>query len=143
MPPRILLIVTALVEAPTGLCLLAVPQLPFAFLFGSTQPAPEALLVGRIAGAALFAIGVASWLARRDSHSQAQLGLLTGMLIYNTTVAAILVLSATVSKFVGPGLWPGVLLHTALGIWCLAALNEARLKKGPGREADGTRELSE
>ena len=94
MSPRLLLIVTALVEAPTGLCLLAFPDIPFALLFGLREPAPETLVVSRVAGAALLAIGVASWLARRDTRSRAQLGLLTGILIYNAAVAAILAVSA-------------------------------------------------
>ena len=136
MSPRLLLIVTALVEAPTGLCLLFFPELLFALLFGSRQPAPETLWVGRVAGAALLAIGVASGLGRCDTRSRAHLGLLTGILIYNAVAAAVLAASASTWKPVGIALWPAVLLHTALGVWCLAALLEARRHPPIVREAD-------
>jgi hypothetical protein len=87
------LIVTALVEAGTGLALLVLPAVPISRLLGLSQAAPEALLIGRVAGAALLSIGVASWLARNDQRSLAQRGLLLGILIYNAAVPVLLAYS--------------------------------------------------
>src|SRR4051794_38845654 len=50
---KLLFLVTALVEAATGLCLLVVPAVPLAALLGFQAEAVETSLVGRIAGAAL------------------------------------------------------------------------------------------
>ena len=56
-----LMIVTAVMETGTGLLLVAWPALLFTLLFGWRQVAPETLLIGRVAGAAVISIGVASW----------------------------------------------------------------------------------
>jgi hypothetical protein len=78
-----LMIVTALVETGTGLLLLVWPALVFALLFGWRQAAPETLLIGRLAGAGVISIGVASWPARHDTRTPVQLGVLAGVLTYN------------------------------------------------------------
>jgi hypothetical protein len=118
MTLRSLFSVTAAAEAGTGLALLFLPAVPIALLLGVEQAAPEALLVGRVAGAGLLALGVASWLARNDQRSPAQRGLLTGMLIYNAAVTVLLAVSGTVLRMTGIALWPAVVLHTALACWC-------------------------
>jgi hypothetical protein len=66
MHPKSLFLVTACVEAATGLCLLLLPTLVLAILLG-LEPRVETILVGRITGAALLAIGIASWTARTDT----------------------------------------------------------------------------
>jgi hypothetical protein len=77
VPP--LMIVTALVETGTGLSLLVWPALVVVLLLGWRQAAPETRLIGRVAGAAVISIGVASWPARRDTRTPAQLGVLAGL----------------------------------------------------------------
>ena len=121
MPTKWFLIVTAFVEAGTGLCLLVLPAVPIALLLGLTQAAPEALLVGRVAGAALVCIGVAGWLARNDLRTPAQLGLLIGVLIYDATVSVLLVFAGIGLDMAGIALWPAVVLHTALAAFCVAS----------------------
>ena len=117
-----LLIVTALVESITGLLLLLVPALPVALLLGASSPAPETLLVSRIAGAALPAIGVGCWMARNDHGRAAQLGLLVGVLIYDLAAAALLAYGGLILNMYGVALWPAVILHAALAVWCLACI---------------------
>jgi hypothetical protein len=95
---------------------------PLALLLGLSEAAPETLLVGRVAGAALLAIGVASWLARGDSAGPAQLGVLIGILIYDGAAAALLGHAGLVLGFAGIALWPAVVLHTALAGWCVLCL---------------------
>jgi hypothetical protein len=116
------LIVTALVEVGTGLFLLILPAVPLELLIGVSQAAPEGLFIGRIAGAALLALGAASWLGRGDEYSPAHFGLLVGLLIYNAVVAALLGYAGLVLGMAGIALWPAVVLHTVLGAWCVACL---------------------
>jgi hypothetical protein len=122
MHPAWFLIVTAVIEVGTGLALLVVPSVPLALLLGVSVTVPEALLVGRVTGAALLAIGVAGWLARGDRQGHAQLGLLTGLLIYDGAAAALLGYAGLVMNMAGTLLWPAVVLHTALAVWCLVCL---------------------
>ena len=116
MVAKKLLIVTALVETATGLMLLVSPTLVVAFLLGASLDAPAALVVGRIAGAALLSLGVACWLAR-DGLSLALRGLIAAMLLYNCAAAAVLAHAGAVVGFVGVLLWPAVALHAALAVW--------------------------
>ena len=117
MVAKKLLIVTALVETATGLMLLVSPTLVVAFLLGVSLDAPAALVVGRIAGAALFSLGVACWMARDDGLSLALRGLMAAMLLYNCAAAAVLAHAGAVVGFVGVLLWPAVALHAALAVW--------------------------
>jgi hypothetical protein len=113
-----LLIVTAAIETATGLALLVVPSVPLSLLLGVSEAAPETFLVGRIAGAALLAIGIASWLAR----GPAQVGLVVAVLVYDVAAAALLAYAGLVLRMVGIALWPAVVLHAALAGWCVVCL---------------------
>jgi hypothetical protein len=119
---KLLLLVTALVEAATGLCLLILPAVLLALLLGVGQATVDAIFVGRIAGAALLAIGIASWMARNDTRTPAQLGLLTGILFYNAAAAMLLAYAGAVLKMIGVLLWPTVALHAILAVWCFSCL---------------------
>ena len=63
-------------------------------------------------------IGVACWAARRDRRSPAQLGVLAAVLIYNVVVAAVLVFAAVAVRMVGIVLWPAIVFHMAMAVWC-------------------------
>src|SRR5262249_16864233 len=117
-----LFLITGIVEVGTGIALLFLPSVPFAFLLGVGEAAPEALFVGRVAGAALLAIGVASWLAPSAGSSPAQLGGLIGVLIYDAVVAVLLGYAGTILGMVGFALWPAVVVHTGLAVWCIVCL---------------------
>lgn len=114
---KLFLIVIAAVEAATGLGLALLPSVPFAVLLGLESATVEAIFVGRVAGAALLALGVASWMARKDKVSHALFGLLVGILIYNTAVSILLVYAAAVLKMTGVMLWPTVAFHALLAVW--------------------------
>ena len=111
------LVVIALAEASIGLCLLFLPSVPFALLLGLESAAVDATFVARIAGAALLAIGAASWMARTDELNSSLFGLLIGILIYNTAVSILLVYAGAVLKMTGVMLWPTVALHAILAVW--------------------------
>ena len=118
---RELLIVTALVETATGLTLVVSPTLVVAFLLGASLDAPAALVVARMAGAALLSLGCACWLARNDPQSGAARALVAAMLLYNVGAVVILGDAGIRSLRVGVALWPTVVLHAAMTGWC--ALN--------------------
>jgi hypothetical protein len=116
--PRTLLMVTTLVETPIGLMLLFSPSLVAGLLLGASLDAPASLVVGRIAGAALLALGVACWLARDDGPNLARRGLLAAMLLYNCAAGAVLAHAGAVAGLVGVLMWPAVALHAAFAVWC-------------------------
>jgi hypothetical protein len=121
-----LLIVTAIVEVGTGVFLLFVPAVPLALLLGIGEAVPETLLVARVAGVALFALGAASWFARKGEQSAAELGLLIGILVYDVGAAALLVYAGLGLGMAGLGLWPAVVLHSALAVWCMLSFRTRR-----------------
>jgi len=114
-----LLIVTAVIEAATGVALLVRPSVPVAILLGSSLDAPAALTVARVAGAALLTLGVACWFARDDGR--AATGLVAAMLVYNIAAVAILTFAGISSGTAGVGLWPAVVLHAGLAVWCIVS----------------------
>jgi hypothetical protein len=113
------MMVTALGEAATGLFLLVLPAGALASLLGVKEAGHEAIFLGRIPGSALLAIGVACWLARRDQGGPAQYGMLAGVLVYDVAAAALLAYAGLVLKITGLFLWPAVVLHSALAVWCM------------------------
>jgi len=122
MVARTLLVVTAVVETPIGVMLLISPALVVMFLLGASLDAPAALVVARMAGAALLSLGGACWLARDDGPSRARRGLIGAMLLYNGAAFAVLANAGAGMKLVGVLTWPAVALHAALAVWCIASL---------------------
>jgi hypothetical protein len=119
---KALLSVSAAAETATGLALLALPSLVASLLLGASLDTPAGLVVARVTGAALLALGVACWLARHDEQGRAAKGLTAALLLYNIAVAAVLAHAGTGVKLFGVGLWPTVVLHVVLAAWCTAFL---------------------
>jgi hypothetical protein len=117
-----LLVVTAVSEGVTGLMLLFVPSVVIRLLLGATSNELDAILISRIAGAALIAIAIVCWLARSDDGRPTQVALLTGVLFYDLAAAALLAYGGLVLSLVGVALWPAVLAHAALAVWCVLCL---------------------
>src|SRR5436309_10030508 len=90
-----LLKLTAIIETATGLGLMAVPSVVARLLLGSPLDTSAAVMLGRVAGAALLALGVACWLARDDTQSRAARGLVVAMLTYNIAATAVLAFAGT------------------------------------------------
>ena len=120
---------TAFLEAGVAVLLLSLPALIIQLLFGISVPSPEALMVGRVAGAALLAIGVACWFARDDSNNSSKHALLCGMLTYNAGACLVLFFAGAVARMAGVVLWPAVVLHAALFAWCVVALKRWTIKE--------------
>jgi len=118
---RRLLTLTAVIEAATGLILLAYPPLLIRLLLG-TEINGVGVIISRIAGAALLAIGIACWVARRESSGIAQRALLIGVLTYNVAATGILSSSRWQLDAIGIALWPAVVAHFVLAVWCVVCL---------------------
>jgi phosphotransferase system glucose/maltose/N-acetylglucosamine-specific IIC component len=124
-----LLLITAVGESATGLFLLLLPAVPLRLLLGLAT-APETLLVARVAGTAIIAIGVASGMARDDGGSPALRAVLTGILVYDVAVAVVLAYAGIGLGLSGILLWPAVLVHVALAVWCVLVLRGVRSATG-------------
>jgi len=130
MVAKKLLIVTAFVET-TGLMLLVSPALVVAVLLGASLDALAALVVARMAGAALLSLGCACWLVSNDGPNRGVRGLVVAMLRYNGVAVAVLANAGAGARLVGVLTWPAVALHAALAVWCIACLRPGQVNARP------------
>ena len=96
----------ALAEAATGLALMIAPSFVARLLLG-TELTGVSLPLARVAGIALIALGVACWPGATA---------LCGMLTYTVLATVYLGYIALCGEWVGPLLWPAVVLHAALTV---------------------------
>jgi hypothetical protein len=116
-----LLKLTAIIEAATGLGLVAVPAIVVRLLLGA-EISGASISLGRVTGVALLALGVACWFASYDVQNRAARGLSSAMVLYNLGVALILGAAGLQSQPAGTALWPAVILHAVMGAWCVTTL---------------------
>jgi hypothetical protein len=105
-----LLALAAVTEAATGLGLIIVPSLVGRLLLG-TDLTGVANPVARVAGIALIALGVGCWPGPA----------LAGMLTYGAGVTLYLAYIGLAGEWVGPLLWPAVVLHGILTVLLVRA----------------------
>ena len=115
-----LLALAAVIEAVTGLALIVAPSLVGRLLFGA-ESTGVGIPVARVLGIALIALGVACWPGPP----------LIGMLTYSAAVTVYLSYLAFGGEWVGPLLWPAVVLHAVLTL----LLTRAWLKPQDDRAA--------
>jgi hypothetical protein len=108
------LAVTAVIEVGAGLGLVALPDVVVKLLLGA-DISGAAVPLGRVAGVALLALGLACWLARGHAAS----ALASAMLLYNCGVALVLGMAGVVSGMTGVLLWPAIALHAVMAVWSL------------------------
>jgi hypothetical protein len=125
MQSKKLLVVSAVFETTTGLALIAVPAMLVEILLGASLDTPVAMVVARIAGAALLSLGVACWLMQDERAGRAIRALLAAMLIYNVAAVAVLLHGKLLLNLNGIGIWPVIGAHTALAAWCIACWRHA------------------
>ncbi len=97
------LVLAAVSEAATGLALLIAPSLVGRLLLGE-ELTGVAIPVARVTGIALIALGVACWPGPT----------LAGMLTYGVLATLYLADLVLGGEWVGPLLWPAVVLHAVL-----------------------------
>ena len=121
---RRLLVTISLLELATGAGMLVLPALVIRLLFGTAEPSVEALIVCRVLGGALLAIGLTCWFARDDDPNPARQGILAGALIFNVVAFAVLLWAGIYPVTTGLALWPVVLIHLLMAIWCAARVRQ-------------------
>jgi hypothetical protein len=124
------LITTAIFEGLTGLALAFAPSFIASKLLGTFLTEPAAILIARLAGASLISLAFACWLSRNDTQSSV---MVKAMLGYNIFSIFLLVYVLIFERISGPGLWPALLLHVGLLVWCLSSFfNIKRLNDRTG-----------
>jgi hypothetical protein len=98
-----LLAIAAIGEAATGVALLVIPSVVVRLLFGG-EIAGAGIVMCRIAGIALVALGIGCWPGPA----------LLGMLAYSALASLYLLYLGVRGEWVGPLLWPAVALHAVL-----------------------------
>jgi hypothetical protein len=110
---RQLLTIATLAECLAGLALMVNPDAGLTLLLGA-EPGAVGLLVGRIAGVALLALGIACWGARADSGGAAHTGTLRAITTYNAGAGLLLIAFVATGKAYGVAVWIAGVLHLAL-----------------------------
>jgi hypothetical protein len=122
MPMITLQTVTAVIEAGAGLALLALPSFTASLLFGTPLDSLAAESLARVGGAAIVALAIICWLARRDVYGLASQGVVVAMLFYNVVVADVLAFVSYVHDLRGILLWPAVAFHIGMAAWCVMTM---------------------
>ena len=105
--------VAAVGEGLTGFALLVSPLIMVKLLFG-VQIAGIGIVVGRVAGIALIALGLACWPNRQRTESGSSASL--AMLAYSVLIAPYLTYLGTAGHLGGLLLWPAVVLHAVVAL---------------------------
>ena len=125
---KLLLIIAAVIEAVAGLALLLIPTVAVSALLGAALNTATGLVAGRIAGAALVALAIACWQVRNSERGNSVTGVVEAMSFYNFAGAMVLVYAGTRLDLRSALLWPAIVLHLALGAWCVVTLSFSRRK---------------
>ncbi len=110
---RQLLTIAAAVESLAGLALILAPEVAVGVLLRA-KPNVAGVMLGRVCGVALVALGITFWGARTDSGSAARSGTLKAITFYNAAAGLLLVLFAAIGKTGGIVLWSFGVFHLAL-----------------------------
>src|SRR6476620_1805552 len=125
---KLLLILAAVTEAVAGLALLLIPTVSVSALLGIPLDTPIGLVAGRIAGAALVGLAIACWQARNGERGSPATGVVEAMSFYNFAAAMVLVYAGIRLDLRSALLWPAIVLHLCLGVWCVSNLWFSRRK---------------
>ena len=118
---KLLLTITTVLEAFTGIGLIVFPSIVISLLVGTLPDGAVVATLARIAGAALISLAIACWLSRNNA---AATRIVKAMLFYNLAATALLLYASIGDKLSGAGLWPAILLHAGLAVWCFIALSQ-------------------
>lgn len=118
---KVLFIVMAILEGIAGAALIASPLIVTSLLLGSSLDSPLATTISRLAGLALLSLGLACWLASRGERPGAS-GLMAAMLLYNAGTVALLAYAGIGLGLSGIGLWPTIVVHTAVTVACIGGM---------------------
>ncbi len=105
--------VAAAIEVGTGLILVSFPSL-FVWLLLGVELSEPGQIVGRLAGLTLLALALACWPSA--GTESARPSSLRALLIFSALLALYLIYLGIGGRFVGPILWPAVVLHSVVAI---------------------------
>lgn len=126
------LAVAALGEAFTGLALAGYPSIVARMLFGA-DISGEGVVLGRIAGIGLIALGVACWPGGDTGHAFCRAVL--AMLWYSLLATFYLTYQGVGGRWVGPLLWPAAAIHAILTVLLARAYSASRSPRSAKQEA--------
>jgi len=120
-----LLAIAAIGEAATGVILLVYPPIVVRLLFGA-EIAGAGIVMCRIAGIALVALGIGCW----------PVPAFLGMLAYSSLASLYLLYLGIRGDWVGPLLWPAVALHVVLTLllarsWLAKRMTDRAQQRSP------------
>jgi len=121
---KYLLMATTVIEAGAGVALLGFPSAMVKLLLSSQFDAPPSMTLVRMIGAVLIALGIACWLASRDTRKPCAKRTVIVMTAYNPCAALALGVVGMRVLSAGILLWPAVALHAAMGVWCIVCLKK-------------------
>jgi hypothetical protein len=110
---RPLLTIAALLECLAGVGLIWLPGPTISLLLG-VEPHNDGLMIARIGGVALFALGIACWGARADTGGAAVNGTLNAIGVYNAGAGLLLTIFAVTGKADGSVTLLAGVLHLGL-----------------------------
>jgi hypothetical protein len=108
-----LLTLSALIEAATGLALMAAPSVVVRLLLDA-EISGASIPLGRVAGFGLLSLGLACWPGRDATANTAPA--FRAMATYNPLATLYLLWLGIGGEWVGPLLWPAVALHGVLSL---------------------------
>jgi hypothetical protein len=117
MLQKSIVVTAAWLEIVAGATLLTVPNVVCRLLFAAT-PEGVGMPIGRLAGVALVALGIACLPLRVIEPLP---GAVLGLLTYNIGVAILLARVGVTTTLRGAILWPAVILHAVIAAALLAA----------------------
>jgi hypothetical protein len=99
---------TSIIEALTGVALIAVPATAAKLLLQSELSGSLEIILAMVGGAAIFSLAIGCWLARQLKDAGI---IVKALLFYNFSVASILLYGALGLGFKGPALWGVIIFH--------------------------------
>lgn len=128
-----LLILAAVVECLAGLAFILFPAFTIALLLGP-EPGSVGLMIARVAGVALLALGVACAGAATEVAGAARAWTVTAITLYNAGAGLLLVAFAARGMADGPVVWVAGVLHMGLALafaTCAFANLDRRVESPP------------
>ncbi len=123
---KAMLIATAVLEATTGIVLLAAPAWFSLIMLGAPVGVSAGIVLARVAGIALIALGIICWRASHEAKGWVAWGIVAAMLFYNVAAAVLLVSARLGLCVTGAGVIPIAVLHAVMAAWCIGCMRTFR-----------------
>ena len=128
---------SAAIEAATGVALIAAPDLVARVVLGAGL-SDSGVAVARVAGFGLLALGLACWPVNDDAAPQA----IRALFVYNLLAGLYLGYLRVGGGFTGFLLWTACALHVVLGVlFASGSLTASHKQSRNGRQRDQSGEL--